>query len=75
MNVEAQNFGPTNVEAANIARLKDCIKLRWRRLSEDEVEEAWCSDVALAQRLQERYEWDREEAARQVREFRRRHRW
>jgi hypothetical protein len=79
MNVES-NVGSSNFKAAkasievNVDRLKDCIKFRWRRLSEGEIEEGWHSDAALVQRLQERYGWDREEAVRQVREFRRRHR-
>jgi hypothetical protein len=74
-NVESSNFRAAKASIdVNVNRLKDCIKFRWRRLSEEEIDEGWHSDEALVQRLQERYEWDREEAVRQVREFRKRHR-
>ncbi len=60
---------------ANFERLKDRIKQRWRRLSDDEIEELEVRAEILVTRLQEHYGWDREEAERQVREFKTRHNW
>jgi hypothetical protein len=44
-------------------------------LSDEEIEELEVRAEVLAARLQEHYGWDREEAERQVREFRTRHNW
>ena len=64
------NGGPTSFDL-----VKERIKQRWRRLSEDEIEELAARSDILVLRLQEHYGWDREEAERQVREFKSRHGW
>jgi hypothetical protein len=60
----------------NFTHIRARIKQRWRRLPEEEIgalEE--CAVNILAEKLQEHYGWHREEAERQVREFRTRHDW
>lgn len=64
-----------NAGRSNFDLVKDRIKQRWRRLSEEEIEELETRSDILVLRLQEHYGWDREEAERQVREFRNRHGW
>jgi uncharacterized protein YjbJ (UPF0337 family) len=51
------------------------IKQRWRRLPAEEIVEIEGQAEILAAKLQEHYGWNREEAERQVREFRSRHGW
>lgn len=55
--------------------IKSRIKQRWRRLTEEEIDELENRAEVLASKLQECYGWEREEAERQVREFRSRHNW
>ena len=59
----------------DFARIKSRIKQRWRRLTEEEIEQLEGRADILALKLQECYGWDREEAERQVREFKARHNW
>ncbi len=55
--------------------IKSRIKQQWRRLTDEEIDELEGRTEILASRLQECYGWDREEAERQVREFKSRHNW
>jgi uncharacterized protein YjbJ (UPF0337 family) len=65
----------TNARQVNFSHLKSRIKQRWRRLTDEEIDELEGRTEILASRLQECYGWDREEAERQVREFKSRHNW
>ncbi len=59
----------------NFSSIKTRIKQRWRRLTDEEIDELQDRSEVLVSRLQECYGWEREEAERQVREFRTRHNW
>ena len=65
----------TNARQANFNSIRSRIKCRWRRLTDEEIEELEGRAEVLASKLQECYGWDREEAERQVREFQARHNW
>jgi hypothetical protein len=54
-------------------QIRQRIKQRWRRIPTEEIVEIEAE--VLAAKLQEHYGWNREEAERQVREFRSRHEW
>ena len=54
-------------------QIRQRIKQRWRRIPTEEIVEIEAE--VLAEKLQEHYGWNREEAERQVREFRSRHEW
>lgn len=56
-----------------LSQIRQRIKQRWRRLPTEEIVEIEAE--VLAAKLQEHYGWNREEAERQVREFRSRHEW
>lgn len=76
-----QSFGSeaisvdTNMSQVSFRNIKGRIKQRWRRLSDEEIDELEGRAEVLASKLQECYGWDREEAERQVREFKSRHNW
>ena len=59
----------------NFSQIKQRIKQRWRRLPTEEIVEIEGQAEILASKLQEHYGWNREEAERQVREFRSCHHW
>jgi uncharacterized protein YjbJ (UPF0337 family) len=59
----------------NFTSIKSRIKQRWRRLTDEEIDELEGRAEVLVSKLQECYGWEREEAERQVREFRSRHNW
>ncbi len=65
----------TSARQVNFSHLKSRIKQQWRRLTDEEIDELEGRTEILASRLQECYGWDREEAERQVREFKSRHNW
>ncbi len=65
----------TNTSQVSFGNIKGRIKQRWRRLSDEEIDELEGRAEILAAKLQECYGWDREEAERQVREFKSRHNW
>jgi Uncharacterized protein conserved in bacteria len=64
-----------DVSGIDFSRIKSRIKQRWRRLTDEEIEELAGRADVLATKLQECYGWEREEAERQVKEFRARHNW
>lgn len=59
----------------DFSQIRQRIKQRWRRLPAEEIVEIEGQAEILAAKLQEHYGWNREEAERQVREFRSRHEW
>jgi hypothetical protein len=65
----------TDIVKDNFGVLKVKIKARWRALSEDEIDALQDHSENLARKLQECYGWEREEAERQVKEFRSLHHW
>lgn len=65
----------TNARQVNFRNIRSRIKQRWRRLTDEEIDELEGRTEILASKLQECYGWDREEAERQVREFKSRHNW
>lgn len=62
-------------QQCDFTSIKSRIKQRWRRLTDEEIDELEERADILASKLQECYGWEREEAERQVREFRARHNW
>jgi hypothetical protein len=62
-----------NAGKDELSQIRQRIKQRWRRLPTEEIVEIEAE--VLAAKLQEHYGWNREEAERQVREFRSRHEW
>ena len=65
----------TNARQVSFRNIRSRIKQRWRRLTDEEIDELEGRTEILASKLQECYGWDREEAERQVREFKSRHNW
>lgn len=63
-----------NTDKTGLRQLKGKIKAQWARLTDDEIDELVGRNALLADRLQERYGWEPDEARRQVDEFYRRHR-
>lgn len=59
----------------NFTQLKGKIKAQWGKLTDDEIDELEGHSEVLAGKLQERYGWERDEAERQVREFRTKNNW
>jgi len=60
---------------APFAEIKGKIKERWKRLTDEDLDELEVRAEILASKLQEHYGWEREEAERQVKEFKARHHW
>jgi uncharacterized protein YjbJ (UPF0337 family) len=56
-------------------QLKGKIKEQWGKLTDDEIDELEGKSEILAGKLQERYGMNREDAEREVREFRTRNNW
>jgi uncharacterized protein YjbJ (UPF0337 family) len=56
-------------------QIRGKLKERWGELTDDDIERLSGQGEQLAGKLQQRYGMAREEAERQVREFRSRHRW
>lgn len=57
------------------AEIKGKIKERWKRLTDEDLDELEIRAEILASKLQEHYGWERDEAERQVKEFKARHHW
>jgi uncharacterized protein YjbJ (UPF0337 family) len=64
-----------DITKGNFTQLKGKIKEQWGKLTDDEIDELEGKAEILAGKLQERYGWDREEAEREVRDFRTRNNW
>jgi uncharacterized protein YjbJ (UPF0337 family) len=56
-------------------QVKGKVKVHWCKLTEDHLKQLQCHAEQLAGKLQARYGWAREEAERQVKEFRKRMNW
>ncbi|MBV9696691.1 MAG: CsbD family protein [Gammaproteobacteria bacterium] len=56
-------------------QLKGKVKEQWGKLTDDDLTELEGKGEKLAGKLQERYGYERDEAERQAREFRRRNNW
>ena len=64
-----------DIAKGNFKQLKGKIKQQWGKLTDDEIDEMEGNSEILAGKLQERYGLDREDAERQVKEFRARNNW
>jgi uncharacterized protein YjbJ (UPF0337 family) len=56
-------------------QVKGKVKEQWGKLTDDDLKQLEGHAEQLAGKLQERYGWAREEAERQVKEFRKRMNW
>jgi uncharacterized protein YjbJ (UPF0337 family) len=59
----------------NWKQAKGKVKEQWGKLTDDEIDELEGKSEILAGKLQERYGLNREEAEREVRDFRTRNNW
>jgi len=64
-----------DITQGNFTQLKGKIKEQWGKLTDDEIDELEGKSEILAGKLQERYGWNREQAEREVKEFRARNNW
>jgi uncharacterized protein YjbJ (UPF0337 family) len=64
-----------DITQGNFTQLKGKIKEQWGKLTDDEIDELEGKSEILAGKLQERYDWNREQAEREVKEFRARNNW
>ncbi len=64
-----------DIAQGNFKQLKGKIKQQWGKLTDDEIDQLEGHTEILAGKLQERYGLAREEAERQVKEFRTRNNW
>jgi uncharacterized protein YjbJ (UPF0337 family) len=64
-----------DIAKGNFTQLKGKIKEQWGKLTDDEIDELEGKSEILAGKLQERYGLKREEAEREVRDFRTRNNW
>ena len=64
-----------DITQGNFKQLKGKIKEQWGKLTDDEIDELEGRSEILAGKLQERYGLNREDAEREVREFRTRNNW
>ena len=64
-----------DIAQGNFKQLKGKIKQQWGKLTDDEIDQLEGHAEILAGKLQERYGLQREEAERQVKEFRTRNNW
>jgi len=64
-----------DIVQGNFKQLKGKIKQQWGKLTDDEIDQLEGHTEILAGKLQERYGLGREEAERQVKEFRTRNNW
>ena len=64
-----------DIAKGNFTQLKGKIKEQWGKLTDDEIGELEGKSEILAGKLQERYGLNKEDAERQVKEFRTRNEW
>ena len=64
-----------DIAKGNFTQLKGKIKEQWGKLTDDEIDELEGKSEILAGKLQERYDWNQEQAEREVRDFRTRNDW
>ncbi|HWK74432.1 MAG TPA: CsbD family protein [Povalibacter sp.] len=64
-----------DIAQGNFKQLKGKIKEQWGKLTDDEIDQLEGHTEILAGKLQERYGLARDEAERQVKEFRSRNHW
>jgi uncharacterized protein YjbJ (UPF0337 family) len=64
-----------DIAKGTFTQLKGKIKEQWGKLTDDEIDELEGKSDILAGKLQERYGLNRDEAERQVREFRSQNNW
>ena len=64
-----------DITEGKFTQLKGKIKEQWGKLTDDEIDELEGKSEILAGKLQERYGLNREEAEREVRDFRARNNW
>ena len=64
-----------DITQGKFTQLKGKIKEQWGKLTDDEIDELEGKSEILAGKLQERYGLNREDAEREVRDFRARNNW
>jgi uncharacterized protein YjbJ (UPF0337 family) len=64
-----------DIVKGNFKQLKGKIKQQWGKLTDDEIDQMEGHAEILAGKLQERYGLNREDAERQVKEFRSENNW
>jgi uncharacterized protein YjbJ (UPF0337 family) len=64
-----------DIAKGNFTQLKGKIKEQWGKLTDDEIDELEGKSEILAGKLQERYGMKREDAEREVSDFRTRNNW
>ena len=64
-----------DIAKGNFTQLKGKIKEQWGKLTDDEIDELEGKSEILAGKLQERYGLNREDAERQVSDFRTKNNW